>query len=468
MSGPDNNNNSNMAVRLPNEIIGMVLEQTVNGGDTKSLAALSQTSRTFHSIVNPILYQQNVREKDGSALFWASHRGNAGTAKNLLDQGASLEQSQGEATLEDGVFGPKSPLAIAAAKGHEELVRLYLSQKNANMNYPGPNYATPLMSAIEAGNLTTTTMLLDCSAVDAEMTNLHGRSALSYAAERGDAEILTKLLENGRVVNLDDPCIQGRTPLSYAAEKGHIWVVKFLIAKGADSNSQSNTDLSPFHYATKMGHMDLARWLLLIFPSIDPDAGPWTPLNLAANHDRREMVRWLLQNPRVNPNAQCQYGRKTPLMRAATAGFPEIIKILLADPRVDPNIQCREGLTALGYAAAYARPEALKVLLADPRVDLHIKDESGHGLMSQTVLEGKKYWDDDGTEIVRILLADSRIDLDSVDASGLTALSHAVNTGQDAVARLIRSHPRGNAYRPESGLRLPPLAGLFGPNGIPR
>jgi uncharacterized protein len=59
---------------------------------------------------------------------------------------------------------------------------------------------------------------------------------LSEAARRGDASVVTKLLDEG--VNVDTKFRYDRTALSFAADRGHLEVVKVLLARGADVNAK--------------------------------------------------------------------------------------------------------------------------------------------------------------------------------------------------------------------------------------
>jgi hypothetical protein len=53
----------------------------------------------------------------------------------------------------------------------------------------------------------------------------------------------------------------GRTPLSWAAEKGHEAVVRFLLAKGVNSQTRDYSSLTPFSWAAMGGHETIMRLL---------------------------------------------------------------------------------------------------------------------------------------------------------------------------------------------------------------
>ena len=60
----------------------------------------------------------------------------------------------------------------------------------------------------------------------------YDRTALSFAADRGHADIVTLLLDRGANVNAADTFYKA-TPLVWAAQKEHVEVLKILLARGA-------------------------------------------------------------------------------------------------------------------------------------------------------------------------------------------------------------------------------------------
>lgn len=74
---------------LPNELLIAV----GNFADRPSLSALASTSRQLYSLLNPLLYRRNAKEKDSSALIWAADWGRLDTAKLCLSHGADINTS---------------------------------------------------------------------------------------------------------------------------------------------------------------------------------------------------------------------------------------------------------------------------------------------------------------------------------------------------------------------------------------
>jgi ankyrin repeat protein len=92
--------------------------------------------------------------------------------------------------------------------------------------------ATPeedLLEAIRQSDVAAVKKLLDAG-VSANAKYRYDRSALSFAADRGNAEIVRLLLDRGAAVDAPDTYYK-MTPISAAAMKGHVEVLKALLAK---------------------------------------------------------------------------------------------------------------------------------------------------------------------------------------------------------------------------------------------
>ena len=97
--------------------------------------------------------------------------------------------------------------------------------------------ATPLISAVEKGNITAVKNLLDRGANVNEEAGILGMTPLMHAAKEGNIEMVKILLDKTPTVNAQTKigAVNGWTALSFAAaEGGHIGIVKLLVDKGAD------------------------------------------------------------------------------------------------------------------------------------------------------------------------------------------------------------------------------------------
>ncbi|KAF5575149.1 serine threonine phosphatase 6 regulatory ankyrin repeat subunit A [Fusarium pseudocircinatum] len=93
----------------------------------------------------------------------------------------------------------------------------------------------------------------------------NGVTALSYASEEGNLEIVMELLEDG--VDPNERCSGRELPLSYAVAQGHVSVTKELLKHDANPNAKSGIDME--------GQMILAKAFELRYPDIIDHLVAW-------------------------------------------------------------------------------------------------------------------------------------------------------------------------------------------------
>lgn len=150
------------------------------------------------------------------------------------------------------------PLATASIRGCPEEVERILRKDSNNINYQ------------EEGGLT----------------------ALHWAAIRGHAEVVKKLLEYGANVSSTDE--DNNTALHMAALGGNIKVVQILLVSGSPINVQNIFGDTPLHLAVKEGHFDIAEALLSHGASTNVfNYKRKTPLGLAVTKRNEPLIRLL-------------------------------------------------------------------------------------------------------------------------------------------------------------------------------
>lgn len=148
-----------------------------------------------------------------------------------------------------------SPLMLACEiteEDNREAILNLLLLKGADVNLQDSSGKTALMRAVWADVNTVGTLLKHGAKVD--LADSDGNIALSHAAERGDVECVSILVQAGKKkrVNIDHQNLRSLTPLLLAAQEGHLEVAKVLVEGGA---SLSKRDLDHF--------MNAQEWMKL-------------------------------------------------------------------------------------------------------------------------------------------------------------------------------------------------------------
>ena len=125
-----------------------------------------------------------------------------------------------------------------------------------NPNSANESGCTALMNAVRPGNAAKFKELLDAG------ENLHavdndGITVLHYVARHGDAEIMKILLSAIVDVRIGR---NGYTPLMTASDDNKPYIVKVLLATGANSNAKQGKD-SALSLAKRRGHSEVVRIL---------------------------------------------------------------------------------------------------------------------------------------------------------------------------------------------------------------
>ena len=154
----------------------------------------------------------------------AAMRGDQGSVRVLLKQGADVNAAQG-----DGM----TALHWAADRGNLEMARMLV--------YAGASLAavtrmaeyTPLHLASRAGHGPVVRALLESGSDPAALTASGGATPLHLAAVAGDPEAVAALIEHGAKVDAREDRA-GQTPLIFAAAQNRVEAIEALVAGGAD------------------------------------------------------------------------------------------------------------------------------------------------------------------------------------------------------------------------------------------
>jgi ankyrin repeat protein len=138
------------------------------------------------------------------------------------------------------------PLGLAAANGHESVVRLLLGCAGINVDKYGWMNSTPLQDAASSGHVGVMKLLLAHEGVNVNAKDRAGATALSTAAEKGHRDAVQALLACHDIdVTIQDK--QGSTALEVAKSSGHLLVAedieRFMTMRARVSSSAMNARL---------------------------------------------------------------------------------------------------------------------------------------------------------------------------------------------------------------------------------
>jgi ankyrin repeat protein len=119
---------------------------------------------------------------------------------------------------------------------------------------------TPLHWAAMSGHNESIILLLHHTTASCDIRDKEERTALHYAAQHGHAFVIKTLLASGADVEAKDA--QLHTPLMWAVYKGDALSTTMLLFTGADVAAKDEGGMTALHWAANCGHTDVAKALV--------------------------------------------------------------------------------------------------------------------------------------------------------------------------------------------------------------
>ena len=272
----------------------------------------------------------NVKDnRGGTPLMYAATVGSEAMMRRLLDAGADVNAKNAfDAT------------ALMLAADSFPLVKL-LVEHGADVNARSKAGHTPLeLAAAHAGGIDAVKLLLAKGAALAGPPDSQGMTPLAMASQANETATVKLLIEHDAKAAIAGPA--GPMAIMNAAMYGNVEIVKLLLSKGVDVNSQSPPETA----RVKNGPIMI---------------GKLTALILAVADGSPEMVRLLLDSGAKIDMTDVR--GMTPLMLSVATDHPnaEVIQILLAH-HADPALKSNLGETALDWARKFRNPAVLTAL----------------------------------------------------------------------------------------------------------
>ena len=172
--------------------------------------------------------------RNSPALLLVSGTGRVDIAQLLLDSGADVNLGGGQSNWHD-VSNGETPLMRASASSYFELVKLYLD-RGANVRARNAEGEYALCMAAEFGTCEIVDLLLSKGALVTDRSGIWMKTALIYACNNCQDEIVKLLVQRGSEVNARDS--QGSTVLMHACVGNgcelELDTITFLLEHGAN------------------------------------------------------------------------------------------------------------------------------------------------------------------------------------------------------------------------------------------
>lgn len=226
--------------------------------------------------------------------------------------------------------------------------------------------------------------------------------------------------------------------LEYASARGYDEMLHPLLMRMKESNTLLSSQLEKLMCgAAELGYVSQVALLhneYHVSVEVVPDGV--SPLQYAAQNGPLELVQYLLEVAKADPNSDAGTETDAPLLLAAERGYELIVRHLLSS-RADTNRVKKDNTnrTHLFLAAENGHEAIINYLLSPSQIKRHqgvrdIPNFTSHSPVAISCIRGH-----DG--IVKMLL-DAGANPTTLDSAQHTALYHAVESGNEPLAELRR------------------------------
>ncbi|XP_077949655.1 ankyrin repeat domain-containing protein 6b isoform X3 [Gasterosteus aculeatus] len=211
------------------------------------------------------------------------------------------------------------------------------------------------------------------------------QTALQRAAVVGNGDVISALIQEGCALDRQDK--DGNAALHEVSWHGFSQSVKVLVKGGANAHAKNKAGNTALHLACQNGHAQSAKVLLLggARPDSKNHAGD-TCLHVAARYNHVAVIRILL-------GAFCSVAEKnqagdTPLHVAAALNHKKTVRLLL-EAGADSHICNNAGQTALDQAREHNNPDVALLLTKAPQVQSFVRGRSARKRREKMKAEGR-------------------------------------------------------------------------------
>ncbi|XP_062407275.1 ankyrin-2 [Sardina pilchardus] len=273
---------------------------------------------------------------------------------------------------------------------------------------------------------------------------MKGNTALHIACLAGQKEVARLLMKRGADVNSQSQS-DSNTSFLRAARAGNIDKVLEFLKSGQDISTCNQNGLNALHLAAKEGHGDLVEELLERGASVDASTKKGnTALHIACLAGQKEVARLLMKRG-ADVNSQSQNGF-TPLYMAAQENHLEVVRYLLENGG-NQSTATEDGFTPLAIALQQGHNQVVSLLLEH--------DTKGKVRLPALHIAARK---DDTKSAALLLQNDHNADVQSkmmvnrTTESGFTPLHIAAHYGNVNVSTLLLNRGAGVDFTARNGI----------------
>ena len=276
----------------------------------------------------------------------------------------------------------RTPLHLAAYNNHGEVVKLFLSKCDVDVNAKARYGIAPLHLSVMRRATAVTEILMSTHSVHKLAQTEDLFSVLHMAADRGQDDVVAMLAQ--RLPVSDIAKLVGsamadrikRTPLHYVARAGHAHVLRLLLHKPycefLNVNAEDADGMTALHLAARGGHTNIVVELLKCAGvSVNAKArNQHTQVSLVAPTDME--LEYLPRPSLADMKIEVSDGF-SPLHLAAREGHKGVVSRLLKCDEVQVNEKDDAGMTPLHLACKHSHAEIVKLLLEHPNCNVNAK-----------------------------------------------------------------------------------------------
>ena len=330
--------------------------------------------------------------------------GDLSTVQTLVKHGADVNTEENRGRIS------KTALKVAIDNRHSQIIE-YLIENGAYV------YESILKNAISSACSTDTLNYLISKGAETKFLSFTEWAAV------GSLDKVKEEVEAG--VDIEYIGSRATTALAEASFNGHLTIVKYLITKGANIETFSESG-TPLLLASDNGHLDIVKYLVEkgADKSVRNDYSGDTALDSAAGSGHLDVVKYLIDF-KIEEESAFVTVETVLFWNASRGGHINVVEYLLKEKDVDINIASHPesdfgGFTGLMFAS-WNGHLGLAKFLVENGADVNIKDSMGRTALMIASNNGH-------LETVKILV-ENGADITIQDNEGKTALKHATYPG---------------------------------------